>query len=101
MLRFAPRQVCFANIAPVRRFAAGGFFRPSHIRNKRTPSRWLGVRLFGRGRRIRTRDPRFWSGSECPQILENTHFYARFNAFFAQNRVSHLCLKILDAFLML
>jgi hypothetical protein len=43
----------------------------------------------------------FGSGSECPSSLENTRFFAHFNAFFAQNRVSHLCLKIFDAFLML
>ena len=50
-------------------------------RNKRTPSRWLGVLLFGRGRRIRTRDPRFWSSSKTRKSLINPRFFARFNVF--------------------
>ena len=59
------------------------------------------VFFLGRGRRIRTRDPRFWSGSKSPKILENPRFFARFNTFFSQDRVSQLCLKKFDAFLML
>ena len=56
---------------------------------------------FGRGRRIRTRDPRFWSGSKMRKSLANPCFFACFNTFFLQNRVLQLCLKNLDALLML
>ena len=47
-----------------------------------------GLYLFGRGGRTRTRDPRFWSGSEVSQSLEIARFFARFNALFKQNHVS-------------
>ena len=56
---------------------------------------------YGRGRRIRTRDPRFWSGSKMRKSLANPCFFACFNTFFLQNRVLQLCLKNLDALLML
>lgn len=57
--------------------------------------------LIGYQGQARKANARFWSGSECPQILENTHFFARFNTFPSQNRVSQICLKIFDALLML
>ena len=59
------------------------------------------VEFFGRGRRIRTRDPRFWSGSKIRKRLAKPRSFERFKPFFSQDRVSRLCLKIFDAFLML
>ena len=74
---------------------------PSLILNRKVHRLWRWTFLFGRGRRIRTRDPRFWSGSEVVQPLENPWFFACFNAFFSQDRMSRLFLKIIDAFLMI
>ena len=90
------RQTC-----PARRFAAGGFSPPNHIRNRKVHRLRRWTFLFGRGRRIRTRDPRFWSGSKSLRSLDFTRFSARFRAFFSQDRVSQLCLKNCDTFLML
>ena len=101
MLRYAPRQVCFANVAPVHRLAVSGSFDQATYETEKARRCCDGLSLFGRGRRIRTRDPRFWSGKKCSQGLENARFFARFNPFSSQDRVSHLCLKILDAFLIL
>ena len=57
--------------------------------------------FFGRGRRIRTRDPRFWSGSKMQKKPCKSSLFSHFSTFFSQDRVSKLCLKIFDAFLML
>ena len=74
---------------------------PTHTKQKKPNALWRGLLLFGRGRRIRTRDPRFWSGSELWKSLANPRVFARFNAFSSQDRVSQLCLNIFDALLML
>ena len=112
ILRFAPLQVCLAvndrilqskNAKRCTRtpLCGVGFSRPSLIRKTKKPMRCIDFLVFGRGRRIRTRDPRFWSGSEVVQPLENPWFFACFNAFFSQNHMSRLCLENIDALLMI
>ena len=56
--------------------------------NKKVHCLWQWTFLFGRGRRIRTRDPRFWSGSKGLRSLDFPRFFARFSAFFSQDRVA-------------
>ena len=48
------------NIAPVHRFAVSGSLDQSLCQTEKPTAYGDGLLLFGRGRRIRTRDPRFW-----------------------------------------
>ena len=78
-------------------------------------SRSEKTRFWGKGRRIRLSSRHRKAevlisallrssvsrGSESPRILDFTRFFARFKPFSSQDRVSRLCLKFFDAFLML
>ena len=105
ILRFAPLQVCLAvndrilqskNAKRCTRtpLCGVGFSRPSLIQKTKKPMRCIDFFVFGRGRRIRTRDPRFWSGSVRLKCLDFSRFLPQFALLFGSLKLSIFCLML-------